>query len=330
MTSVDTSSARADIVAGGGAQGAPDGEQKLTLTKWFEGNRNTVTDLLKSSDMDIDRFRRAIFMVGRNTRHFAECTVESLAGAALKCAYYGLEPGPMGHVWLLPFWHNVRGGQGYYELQFILGYKGMIELYHRAGTDIDVHTVREGDLFDYAYGSEPFLKHKPMGDPEGRAIECYYGVAFPEGMRSRFWVVYPTEIEAHKKRSSNSSSSQSPWNTDPEAMALKTVVRIGDPWIPKSQRVQRAINEDERILVDRGGSLADVEAIDVPALATGVDPSETAADREADEARADAASARENEPERSEMTLDEADAIMDAEAITADEAAEADRLAGLQ
>lgn len=332
MSNVDTTSARAEIVAGGGARGDTSGE-KLTLAKWFDSNRNTVSDLLKSSGMDADRFKRAIYMVGRNTNHFAECTVESLAGASLKCAYYGLEPGPMGHVWLLPFWHNVRGGQGYYELQFILGYKGMIELYHRGGTDIDIHTVREGDQFDYAYGSEPFLKHKPMGDPDGRAIECYYGVAFHEGMRSRFWVVYPSEILAHKKRSTNSSSNSSPWHTDPEAMALKTVVRIGDPWIPKSQRVQQAIDEDERILVDRAGSLEGVEAIDIPALATGVDPSESDADREADAARAEAAAGREGAVEAPEMTEEEraeANRIMDEEAaISAEEAAEADRLAGL-
>jgi recombination protein RecT len=73
-----------------------------------------------------------------------QCTGESLVGALLLSAQVRLEPGPLGHVYLVPF-----KNRGVFEVTWILGYTGIIELGRRGGAvGLAANVVREGDVYE--------------------------------------------------------------------------------------------------------------------------------------------------------------------------------------
>ena len=75
-------------------------------------------------------------------------------------AQLGLEPGTLGYCYLVPY-QNKKTGQ--LEIQFQLGYKGILELVRRSGQveNIEARVVYEKDKFDFEYGLTPKLVHKP-------------------------------------------------------------------------------------------------------------------------------------------------------------------------
>jgi recombination protein RecT len=68
------------------------------------------------------RPRSALLTAIRLNPLLHECTTESLLAALLLSAQVGLEPGPLGHVYLVPYKR---------ECTWILGYTGIIELARR-------------------------------------------------------------------------------------------------------------------------------------------------------------------------------------------------------
>jgi hypothetical protein len=76
----------------------------------------------------------------RYTPKLLDCSVESLAGACLLSAQLRLEPGPLGHVYFVPF-----GG----ECVWVLGYTGIAELAHRSGRVGDLVSDIVWDCDDY-------------------------------------------------------------------------------------------------------------------------------------------------------------------------------------
>ena len=110
--------------------------------------------------MDADRMARIALTTIRTNPQLLECTVPSLMGAVMQAAQLGLEPGLIGHCYFVPFWNNKKKQR---EVQFIIGYKGMIDLARRSGhiESIYAHCVYENDEFEYELGLHPKLVHKP-------------------------------------------------------------------------------------------------------------------------------------------------------------------------
>src|SRR5690606_33433189 len=131
--------------------------------------------------MDVDRLMRLAMTTIRTTPQLREAEVSSLLGAVMKAAQLGLEPGLLGQCYLLPFKNNKKGIT---EVQFIIGYKGMIDLARRSGhiESIYAHAVYEKDEFEYELGLEPKLKHKPSMEADRGAFIGAYAVAqFKDG-----------------------------------------------------------------------------------------------------------------------------------------------------
>lgn len=195
------------------------------------------------SQIGADRFTRLILTELRRTPILYDCSPESLLGAMLLSAQLGLEPGPLGHVYLMPFKR---------EVSFILGYRGMIELARRSGQVglIRAAVVYGGDEFDY-YETQtgPKLRHVEAEPVERGEAVCYYGLAtFHAGPRSWASVVkrlWPADVEAARKRSPMGRENRGAWQTDFEAMALKTCIRRMAPWLPMTPLMGRALGLDE-------------------------------------------------------------------------------------
>lgn len=183
------------------------------------------------------------------TPELAKCTPVSVLSCILKCAALGVEPSAvdnLGRAYILPY--NNRK-TGHTEAQMILGYKGMIDLARRSGEiqDISARAVYEGDFFEYEFGLNEQLKHIPAQDNErtpNKLTHVYMVCHFKDGGHY-IDVMTRSQVNAIRSRSKSGSSAYSPWSTDYEAMACKTVIRRAFKFLPVSVEAQKAAATDE-------------------------------------------------------------------------------------
>lgn len=214
----------------------------------------------------------------------------SFLGALMQAAQLGLELGPLGHCYLIPYakkdWKT--GELLGYEVTFILGYKGMIELSRRSGNmrSIYANEVCEHDYFELGYGSGGQLVHRPeirkdRGD--------WYGVyAFAELAEGGYQYLFINRAEIERLRDTYSQAwknevkkpdehKKNPWHTEPVEMAKKTAIRRLFKSLPVSVEVSRALELEERPLrYDEVTGTVDVEITvdDSPLLDGSVEPEE--------------------------------------------------------
>jgi recombination protein RecT len=180
----------------------------------------------------------------------------------MQAAQLGLEPGLIGHCYFVPF-KNGKTGQS--DVQFIIGYKGMIDLARRSGNieSIYAHAVYENDTFEYEYGLHPKLVHKPAMTNRGEFIGAYAVAHFKDG-GYQFEFMPKEEIEKRRKRSR--AANNGPWVTDYEEMAKKTVIRHMWKYLPISIEIQQAVTQDETVRKDITADPEPVEYIEAEAF----------------------------------------------------------------
>ena len=129
--------------------------------------------------------------------------------------------------------------------QFQIGYLGLVELAQRSGLyeTINVVTVYEGEIVKW----NKFTEELTYGEPESDvAIGYCASFTLLNGFRK---VVYWTKdaVIKHAQRFSKSyHSSSSPWQTDFDAMAMKTVLAyMLRHWGPLSIEMQTAMDKDK-------------------------------------------------------------------------------------
>jgi recombination protein RecT len=191
--------------------------------------------------LEADRILRIALTEIRRNPKLLDASRESLLGAVMLSAQLGLEPGPLGHCYLIPYYNSKTKS---YEVQFQLGYKGMLDLVRRSGQIemIDAHVVYENDEFDFQYGLEPKLYHKPVLQNRGNPIAVYAVAKFKDGGFS-YLVMSVEDVEKIRKRSK--AADNGPWVTDWEAMAKKTAIKQLCKYLPLSIEVQRGLAADE-------------------------------------------------------------------------------------
>lgn len=188
-----------------------------------------------------ERMARIVTTVMRRTRALAECEDMSFVGAVMTCAQLGLEPGPTGQAYLVPY------GK---ECTFILGYRGMLELARRSGQveTIYARPVYELDEFHVEYGLNETLTHVPYMDGDGGKLKYVYAIVKYKDGGHNMTVMSMAAVERIRARSK--TSHKGPWSTDYEAMALKTVVRQLAKWMPQSVEFQTALAVDGQSRTD--------------------------------------------------------------------------------
>lgn len=179
------------------------------------------------------------------------CTQASLMGGVLEALKLGLTlGGPMQEAWLIPFKDN---RQNALVATFIVGYQGYRNIIDRGRSvlDLNVYPVHQKDEFDYRYGDNPFIHHKPAGGEPAKKddLKAVYAVARLRGGGIQRRVLMLEDVERHRMRSRAKDSG--PWVTDYVPMAMKTVIRVEAKYLPKSSDLlARALDLDER--ADRG------------------------------------------------------------------------------
>jgi recombination protein RecT len=202
--------------------------------------------------MTADRMARVSLTAVRMTKGLGDCTHASFAACIMTLSQLGLEPSNgLGHAYIIPF-KNSRAGTT--EATLIIGYQGMIELARRSGQveNIWAYPVYEGDDFEVTYGLAPDVKHAPRfltNDPK-KLIAVYAAATLKGSTKPVFVVLQKVEIEAFRKRGASGKNIKTPWDTDYQAMALKTAVRQLFKWLPKSVEMATAavIDESPRVM----------------------------------------------------------------------------------
>ncbi|MCR5440291.1 MAG: recombinase RecT [Selenomonas sp.] len=202
-----------------------------------------------------ERFSRMVLTAMSTNPQLAECTPNSFLGAMMQAAQLGVEPNtPLGQAYLIPYRNH-----GQLECQFQLGYKGLIDLAYRSGeiTSISAHEVCENDDFEYELGLNEKLRHKPALTDRG-AVILYYAVFRTKAGGSGFAVMSVEDIKNHSKKYSKAAgSSYSPWSTNFDAMAKKTVIKQALKYAPIKTEFVRAVSTDETIKTNIAEDMAD-------------------------------------------------------------------------
>jgi len=117
---------------------------------------------------DIDKLATMAYYEVRNGRDLYRCTLSSFLSALYHCAQVGLYPGDRGHCYLI-----ARKLKGIYNVQYQTGYQGYLELARRSGEieKVEARIVYEADEFDWDYGTESYVKHKPSPHPRPDQVE---------------------------------------------------------------------------------------------------------------------------------------------------------------
>lgn len=190
--------------------------------------------------MSSDRMARIATTVLRQNPALNRCTPESFLGALMTASQLGLEPGPLGEAYLVPYGNTAT---------FIPGYRGLIKLALQSPnvSKARARVVYENDEFDYAFGINERLEHTPTKGDRGKVTHVYAFVKYTDG-GSDFDVMSVDDVEQVRARSKAGKSG--PWVTDWEAMALKTVFKRLAKWMPLSSEFTAAAALDGTVRTD--------------------------------------------------------------------------------
>ena len=190
--------------------------------------RVTVPD----SSFNLQRtYEVAAAEVMKNKR-LQDCTIESILESVKQACYLGLEPSSVsGEAYLVPYGNKCT---------LVIGYKGQLELMYRGGHVISVwaYPIYESDLpnVDIQLGTSPQVKHSPtLSGNRGELVAVYACAEIPNSDQIKFELMTREECERIKSKSGGAHSKGHPWNTDYEAMCLKSVIKKMSKTISKKQ-----------------------------------------------------------------------------------------------
>lgn len=241
------------------AAGAP---KPPTLAQLIDRQKDQVQRALPAHlKASAEAYVRAAQTLVKNTPGLAKCDAMTVLGGLMTASQMGLELGPLGKAYLVPYGNKA---------QLIIGYRGLIDLAWRSGQlkSIEAREVCANDTFDFSYGLEPKLEHKVNLEGARGPVIAFYGVAHFKDGGHYFLVMSKSDVEAHRKRSKAKDSG--PWVTDYEAMGRKTVIRAMAPFLPLTIEVMRDMSLDgsvstgaalENLTVEEDDGIIDVEEV---------------------------------------------------------------------
>lgn len=257
------------------SQIVPFKQKVMTVRDGLEKLKPQMARLLPEG-LTPDRMVQVALTAIQRQPQLLDCTLYSLTGAILSACELGLQFGILAEAHLVPFKNSKTGKK---EVQLIPDYKGLVKLVRQSGelSTISAHVVYQDEKFDIMQGTEQKILHVPAPGPHKDAdiIGAYAVARLKEGgIQQEF--MWKAEIDAIRARSKAGNSG--PWATDYGEMAKKTVIKRLYKLLPKSVRLQKALDLD--ILAETGESQADVfaEVIDVSAAEEVPEQAETPAE----------------------------------------------------
>jgi recombination protein RecT len=220
----------------------------------------SIASLLQNKyGISVEQFYITCVNAVKKNPKLLNCDPKSLFGAILLSAECGLRPNTEEqHAFIIPY----KG-----EAKFQVGYKGLIEMMYRNPRvkKIYAEAVFEKDEFDYWYGLNPDLKHKPYRGLDKGHLVCVYAICKLDDGETIFTVVEKNELDKIKSFSqsvsSENSSKYSPYNNGTDVhhfMEIKSAIKKLSKMIPKAGviEISKAVDYDSRF---EGGATVTVE-----------------------------------------------------------------------
>lgn len=222
---------------------------------------------LAGSLLSPERLIRLAVLAHSGSPYLQKCSPSSVIRAVLDAARLGLEPDGV-HGALVPM--NTKSG---WEASFWPMYKGLCA---RAYDDESVQSiqavaVRDGEVFHVERGTRDSIEHRPSADCAENEAIAYYAIVKMRGT-VMFDVMYRSEVERIMKRSPAASRGFSPWSSDFDEMAKKTVLKRCLKTAPI-----RSVRLSQSIAADDDATTIDVVSEDETATEAPKKPSKTSA-----------------------------------------------------
>ncbi|AVI94079.1 Phage RecT family protein [Oenococcus oeni] len=174
-----------------------------------------------------------------NNKLLSNASASSILSGAMKAATLNLSIDPnLGYAYFVPYGH---------EAQLQVGYQGLIQLAQRSG---QIKILNAAPIYEEQFKSlDPvtgklILNKKVIPDKNKKPIGYVAYLKTVTGFEHTEFMSY-TDIEKFAKRFSKSfNSSTSPWKTDFNAMAKKTLIKQVLKYAPMSIDLQTAVSAD--------------------------------------------------------------------------------------
>ncbi len=213
-----------------------------------------LNDVL-GSEKKAASFVSSVISVANGNSYLRNCNPMTILGSAMVAATLDLPIVPtLGLAYIVPY----KG-----QCQFQLGYKGLIELAERSGQfkNIIDEVVYDGQLVrknrftgEYEFDEDARLRDE-SGKPTEKVIGYMARMDLINGFsKTIFWTKEEVEAHANKFSQAFRAKKGTPWVSDFDAMARKTVLKaLFAKYAPKSVAIQNAIKFDQAVVKPNEG-----------------------------------------------------------------------------
>lgn len=239
----------------------------ISTDRYQRAINNTLRDPARAR-----RFVAAITSAVAINPALQECDPSTVLSAALLGESLNLSPSPqLGQYYLVPFENRKKGCK---DAQFVLGYKGMIQLALRSGKykRLNVLAVKAGELLGWNPLTEEISLHLIEDDTNREKAATIGYVASFEYLNGFTKTIYWSreKMEAHALRFSKGYAAKKGytfWEKEFDAMAFKTMLRqLISKWGIMSVEMQQALDGDGAVVSEDGEYIhMDEAALPAPA-----------------------------------------------------------------
>lgn len=218
---------------------------------------NKLNEVWNSSQM-ANSFMSSVISVANGNPQLRRAEPMSIIGAAMVAATMQLQVIPtLGQCYIIPYGSKA---------QFQIGYLGLLQLCQRSGQfkKILAAPVHEGEYVsgdefneDYVFDRKQRKSDKVIGYMA--KFELLNGFT-----KVAYWDIDKVKAHATKFSQAFRSGYNSPWKSDFDAMALKTVLKSILKFAPKSIEMQNAVAFDQAVV---NTNVSDVQDLDIDAFA---------------------------------------------------------------
>lgn len=225
----------------------------ISTDKYQKAINNTLRDPARAR-----RFVAAITSAVAINPALQECDPSTVLSSALLGESLNLSPSPqLGQYYLVPFENRKKGCK---DAQFVLGYKGMIQLALRSGQykRLNVLAVKDGELVSWNPLTEEIGLQLIEDDTEREQAATIGYVASFEYLNGFTKTIYWSreKMEAHALRFSKGYAAKKGytfWEKEFDAMAFKTMLRqLISKWGIMSVEMQQAMDGDGAVVTESG------------------------------------------------------------------------------
>lgn len=242
--------------------------QKMSFTQAMQtkGVQNMISSVL-SDQKRAARFTASITSAVAINPALKECDTNSILSGALLGESLELSPSPqLGQYYLVPFDNKKTGVK---NAQFVLGYKGYIQLAIRSGQykKLNVLAIKKGELKHYDPLTEEIevnLIDDEIKRELAETIGYYAMFEYINGFRKAiYWS--KQKMEAHAIRFSKGYAAKKGytfWEKDFDSMAFKTMLRqIISKWGVLSVEMRTALESDDAVIAEDGTPIMDMKDV---------------------------------------------------------------------